>query len=93
MSQDKLEIQFVLFAMLRIDYRCISQLMLIRLAACVVLVRKERTEGAAPVVCAMLFVIIFIHLAAFPQAAGIWLMIISVRIRPPSHPQSFLHRL
>lgn len=45
MSQDKLEIQFVLFAMLRIDYKCISQLMLIRLAARVVLMRMERSEG------------------------------------------------
>lgn len=82
MSQDKLEIQFVLFAMLRIDYKCISQLMLIRLAACVVLMRNERSEEAASVVCAVLFVISFIYLAAAPQAAGIWLMIIKVHIRP-----------
>lgn len=89
MSQDKLEIQFVLFAMLRIDYKCISQLMLIQLAACVVPMRKERSEGAVLVVYAMLFVIIFIYLAATPQAAGIWLMIIRVHIRSLSHPESF----
>ncbi len=87
MSQDKLEIQFVLFAMLRIDYKCISQLMLIRLAVCV-LMRKERSEGAVMVVCAVLFVIIFIYLAVTPQAAGIWLMIIRVHIRSLSHPES-----
>lgn len=40
-----------------------------------------------------LFVIIFIYLAAPPQAAAIWLMIISVPIRSPSHPESFSHRL
>lgn len=73
MSQDKLEIQFVLFAMLRIDYKCISQLMLICLAALVVLMRKERSEGAVLEVCAVLFVIIFIYLAATPrlQAYGL----------------------
>lgn len=49
MSQYKLEIQFVLFATLRIDYKCISQLMLIWLAACVQM-SKERSEGAVLVV-------------------------------------------
>lgn len=93
MSQDKLEIQFVLFAMLRIDYKCISQLMLIQLAVCVVPMRKERSEGAVLVVYAVLFVIIFIYLAATPQAAGIWLMIIRVHIRSLSHPESFSHCL
>lgn len=75
MSQDKLEIQFVLFAMFRIDYKCISQLMLIPLAACVVLMRKERSEGVASVLYSLLFVIIFIYLAAAPQAVHIWLMV------------------
>lgn len=79
--------------MLRIDYKCISQLMLILLAACVVLMRKERSEGAVLVVYALLFVIIFIYLAATPRAAGIWLMIIRVRIRSLSHPESFSHCL
>lgn len=85
MSRDKLEIQFVLFAMLRIDYKCISQPILIRLAACVVLMRKERSEGAVLPVCAALFVISFIYLAATPQAACIWLMIMRVWIRLVSH--------
>lgn len=86
MSQDKLEIQFVLFAMLGIDYKCISQLTLICLAACVVLMRKERSEGVVSVVWAMLFVISIIYLAATPQAAaGIWLMIMWIHIRLVSH--------
>lgn len=95
MSQDKLEIQFVLFAMLRIDYKCISQLMLIRLAACVVLMKNERSEEAVLVVCAVLFVTSFIYLAAAPQAAGIWLMIMKVHIRSLSltHTDSFPHHL
>lgn len=62
MSQDKLEIQFVLFAMLRIDYKCISQLMLILLAAHVVRMRKERSEGVVLVVYTVLFVIILFTL-------------------------------
>lgn len=95
MSQDKLEIQFVLLSMLRIDYKCISQLMLIWLAACVVQMRKERNKGLVLVVYiyAVLFVIIFIYLAATPQAVGIWLMIIRVRIRSLSHLESFPHCL
>lgn len=92
MSKDKLEIQFVLFAMLRIHYKRISQLMLIRLAASVVLMRKERSEEAVMVVDAM-FVISFIYLAGTPQAVGIWLMIIRVHIRSLFHPQSFSHRV
>lgn len=91
MSQDKLEIQFVLFAMLRIDYKCISQLMLIRLAACVVLMRNERSEEAVLVVCAVLFVTSFIYLAAAPQAAGIWLMIMKVHIRSLSLTHTLTH--
>ena len=72
--------------MLRIDYNCISQLMLIHLASCVVMMRKERNEGAVLVVCVVLFVISFIYLAATPQAAdGIWLMIMRVHIRFVSH--------
>lgn len=58
MSHDKLEIQFVLFAMLRIDYKCISQLMLIRLAPGLVFTRKEKLEGA--VVVAYVFEVLFI---------------------------------
>lgn len=89
MSQDKLEIQFVLFAMLRIDYKCISQLMLILLAARVVRMRKEESEWAVLVVYAALFVIIFIYLAASPQAAHIWLMI--MRVHTSSLSLSFSH--
>lgn len=58
MSHDKLEIQFVLFAMLRIDYKCISQLMLIRLAPGLVFTRKEKHEGA--VLVAYVFEVLFI---------------------------------
>lgn len=73
MSHDKLEILFVLFAMLRIDYKCISQLMLIRLAPCLVFTRKEKHEGAVVVayVFEVLFVIVGLYLAAAPQAAGV----------------------
>lgn len=93
MSHDKLEIQFVLFAMLRIDYKCISRLMLIRLAPCLVFTRKEKHEGAVLValVFEVLFVILALYLAAAPQAVGIWLMIIRVRIRSLFHPESFSH--
>lgn len=58
MSHDKLEIQFVLFAMLRIDYKCISQLMLIWLAPCLVFTRKEKHEEA--VVVAYVFEVLFV---------------------------------
>lgn len=86
MSRDKLEIQFVLFAMLRIDYKCNNQLTLICLADCVVLMRKERSEGAVLVVWAMLFVISIIYLASTQQAAAdIWLMIMWIHIRLVSH--------
>lgn len=80
MSQDELEIKFVLFAMLGTDYKCIGQLMVICLAAWVVLMRKKKNEGA------VLVVISIIYLAATPQAArGIWLIIIRVYISLVSH--------
>lgn len=93
MSHDKLEIQFVLFAMLRIDYKCISWLMLIRLAPCLVFTRKKKHEGVVLValVFEVLFVILVLYLAAAPQAVGIWLMIIRVRIRSLFQPESHSH--
>lgn len=94
MSQDILEIQFVLFTMLRIDYKCISQLMLIQLAACVVLMRKQKSEGGGiGGIYTVLFVIIFLYLAATPQAQAYGFMIIRVCIRSLSHPESFSHCL
>lgn len=46
-------------------------------------------RGGIGSIYAVLFVIIFIYLAATPQAAGIWLMIIRACIGSLSHPESF----
>lgn len=56
--------------------------------------KGEQWGGGTGSMCsAMLFVIIFIYLAATPQAAGIWFMIIRGRIRSLSHPESFSRHL
>lgn len=86
--------------MLRIDYKCISRLTLIWLAACAAATRRRLgccwyVHVYMCCMYALLFVTVFIYLAATPQAAGIWLMIIGACAESLSlslsHPESFSH--